>query len=190
MLTYKDLICNNCGIDFKRQLKDFRDTGRYFCSKACQNEYRVGNNNPCWRGGKEQTQCVVCGDQFDVWSSDAERRKTCSMECRNVYISEWQKKYNWLIGLRGEDTPNWNGGTSFERYPREFFDIKPQVLERDSYKCQECNSTESLCVHHIDYNKKNNIPKNLIVLCSSCHSKTNFNREQWQKRYEEYALHN
>jgi hypothetical protein len=30
-----------------------------------------------------------------------------------------------------------------------------------------------------DYDKKNCDPKNLITLCNSCHSKTNFNRKKW-----------
>lgn len=34
-------------------------------------------------------------------------------------------------------------------------------------------------VHHIDYNKLNCNPNNLITLCKSCHMKTNFNREYW-----------
>ena len=40
----------------------------------------------------------------------------------------------------------------------------------------------------MDYNKKNSNPDNLIILCSNCYSKTNFNRNKWiqyfiKKRY-------
>lgn len=45
-----------------------------------------------------------------------------------------------------------------------------------------------MIVHHINYNKRNNNPSNLISLCRRCHSKTNFNREYWlnyfKKLYE------
>lgn len=34
-------------------------------------------------------------------------------------------------------------------------------------------------IHHIDYNKMNSSIANLVSLCHSCHSKTNFNRERW-----------
>jgi hypothetical protein len=166
-----------------------RDTGKYFCSKECLNEYRKKpENNPCWKGGKTTKQCVVCGELFTVPKKDYERRKTCCMECRNVYISEWQKKFSWLIGLPSELHPNWNGGTSFELYPKEFFDIRVDILKRDDYKCVECNSETNLCVHHIDYDKTNNEKENLITLCGSCHAKTNFKREQWKKRYQSYAI--
>jgi len=36
-----------------------------------------------------------------------------------------------------------------------------------------------IAIHHIDYNKKNSFPQNLITLCVKCHSLTNFNRDQW-----------
>jgi 5-methylcytosine-specific restriction endonuclease McrA len=32
---------------------------------------------------------------------------------------------------------------------------------------------------HIDYNKKNCCPENLVTLCKRCHSKTNTNRGVW-----------
>jgi hypothetical protein len=38
---------------------------------------------------------------------------------------------------------------------------------------------KKLDVHHIDYDKKNGDPRNLVSLCKSCHIKTNYNREYW-----------
>lgn len=46
---------------------------------------------------------------------------------------------------------------------------------RDSYwdiqYCQECWATNQLQIHHIDKNKTNNKPGNLIKLCLECHIK-------------------
>ena len=39
-------------------------------------------------------------------------------------------------------------------------------------------------VHHVDYNKKNNDPANLISLCKACHAQTNFNRNDWMEYFE------
>ena len=87
------------------------------------------------------------------------------------------------IGLfKMEKNPNWKGGISFEKYPKAFKDIRESIRARDKHECQICNSqknTERLCVHHIDYNKKNICPNNLISLCRSCHVKTNTKREYW-----------
>ena len=36
-----------------------------------------------------------------------------------------------------------------------------------------------LDVHHIDYNKMNINPKNLICLCHKCNLRANFRRDYW-----------
>jgi hypothetical protein len=94
-------------------------------------------------------------------------------------------KVGWYSG---ELASNWQGGKSFEEYPEEFKLIKPLIRTRDNFICQECGFTEKqlkrkLSVHHIDYNKKNNNPNNLISLCVSCHTQTNYSREDWEKYF-------
>lgn len=37
--------------------------------------------------------------------------------------------------------------------------------------CVHCGSDENLHVHHIDRNRSNNLPENLLVLCAKCHIK-------------------
>lgn len=85
----------------------------------------------------------------------------------------------------GENAWNWQGGKSFEIYPKEWTNrLKKSIRKRDNHQCQVCNTHQNLLgkkldVHHIDYNKKNCNPNNLISLCESCHMKTNFNRDKW-----------
>jgi hypothetical protein len=47
------------------------------------------------------------------------------------------------------------------------------IKVRDTFKCMICGvkPLERLSIHHIDEDKKNNSPRNLICLCSSCHEK-------------------
>lgn len=79
----------------------------------------------------------------------------------------------------GDKHPNWRGGISFEPYGIEFNEIlKEKIRERDKI-CQLCGNKKSESVHHMDYNKRNNQEDNLILLCRSCHTKTNYNREWW-----------
>lgn len=47
--------------------------------------------------------------------------------------------------------------------------IRKRILHRDESRCRICNKDYELHVHHIDYNRKNNIEKNLVTLCSVCH---------------------
>ena len=60
--------------------------------------------------------------------------------------------------------------------------LKVSIRKRDNYTCQICFN-EGLIVHHIDYNKQNCDPNNLITVCRKCHSKTNFNREYWKQYF-------
>lgn len=51
-------------------------------------------------------------------------------------------------------------------------DLYDRIFLRDNYKCQwgeNCNGSNKLIVHHIDFNDRNNDPKNLITLCPACH---------------------
>jgi len=86
---------------------------------------------------------------------------------------------------KGKNHPFWNNGSSFEPYGLEFNeDLKEVIRNRDRRKCKVCGKTEleerrKLTVHHIDYNKKNCNPNNLITLCNDCHLKTNHNRNYW-----------
>ena len=96
---------------------------------------------------------------------------------------EHKKKIS--LAVSGEKNHCWKGGISFEPYGLEFNSLlKEQIRQRDNYRCQECFRHQDelkglLNVHHIDFNKKNNNPSNLISLCNSCHAQTNFNRDNW-----------
>lgn len=79
-----------------------------------------------------------------------------------------------------EDNPNWRGGLSSELYTVDWTEtLKRSIRERDRYTCQLCGKEPSIIVHHIDYNKRNCNPNNLITLCRKCHIKTNFKRNYW-----------
>jgi len=89
-----------------------------------------------------------------------------------------------------QNNPNWKGGISCEPYCQVWVDqdYKESIKKRDKYQCLNpaCNhKSKNLCLHHIDYNKKNCHPNNLIVLCISCNAKANFDRKwhtEWYKR--------
>jgi len=102
-------------------------------------------------------------------------------------ISEYQKKHSirYWLGRCGKMHPNWRGGISFEPYSVDWTDdLRKAIRKRDRYTCQICGKEPSIYCHHIDYNKKNCDPKNLIILCRNCHSKTNFKREYWREVFK------
>ena len=100
-----------------------------------------------------------------------------------------------LMGInhRGEYATNWHGGKSFEPYTPVFSKyLKNEIRARDNHACQLCGKPQNgiaLAVHHIDYDKKNCKPENLISLCQTikgqlgCHIKTNSNRQYWTQYF-------
>ena len=87
----------------------------------------------------------------------------------------------------------WAGFVSCEPYCDVWADkeYKESIRERDEYKCQNpfCSTpSKRLAIHHINYNKKNCKPNNLITLCNSCNSKANANRDYWVLLYNEIIL--
>ena len=82
---------------------------------------------------------------------------------------------------KGKDSPNWRGGTEYSMNWTET--LKRSIRERDNYICQKCSQYGNN-VHHIDYDKKNCDPKNLITLCRKCNNKVNFKRKYWTEYFK------
>ena len=86
--------------------------------------------------------------------------------------------------IKENNSPLWNGGTSFEPYTIEFTkSLKKEIKKRDDYKCQnpKCfKKSKRLCIHHIDYIKENCNDLNLITVYISCNSRANTDREMWK----------
>lgn|SRR3990167_2303241 len=89
----------------------------------------------------------------------------------------------------GNKNHAWLGGKSFEPYTTDWTNtLRRSIRERDFYTCQVCKEPQgdtALSIHHIDYDKQNNDTKNLISLCTSCHIKTNTNRETWKQFFNQ-----
>jgi len=70
-------------------------------------------------------------------------------------------------------------------YPVDFNGrLKELIRDRDGRRCRLCTKSEEengrkLPVHHINYDKENLDPHNLISLCSSCHGKTCTYHSKW-----------
>jgi len=124
-----------------------------------------------------------------------EARKNMSESKIGIKHWNWGKKSSiesrkkMSVAQSGEKSHAWQGGLSYEEYPKYFNRmLKRYIRDRDNHTCLECGRLESeigrkLHIHHIDYNKFNCDSNNLISLCTSCHSKTGFNRESWVKYY-------
>ena len=167
------VACDYCGKVFEKKPYRFAYE-RKFCSTECQHEFLKS---------QREVACEVCGKPIMRTPSNLERfnHHYCSRACA-------------IEGNKGENHYNWKDGKSFEQYGIEFTsELKKQIRKRDSYRCQECGIQEGeldyrLHIHHIDYDKKNNDPDNLMALCRGCHVKTNFTRKHWTAYFEAKKL--
>ena len=72
-------------------------------------------------------------------------------------------------------------------YTRVFWKNRLLVLQRDNHTCQCCGCksdgkrTNLIVCHHIDGDRQNNSPSNLITLCTQCHCSLH-------KKYSKYIL--
>ena len=162
--------CEECGKRVYKKPYQLKGLRKYFCSRDCCKKYRLLNPSH-WKKKPRKVKriCEQCGNEFEEYQCWVKRGRGrfCSKEC-------------YSLGGRGENSSAWRGGIAFEPYSFEFNkELKKQIKERDNYTCQICGSKENLCVHHIDYDKKNSEQENLIVLCVSCNSKVNSQRAFW-----------
>jgi hypothetical protein len=102
--------------------------------------------------------CPVCSKEFKTLKNKKEK-KTCSHACANSYFRS------------GINNPNWRESayrsTCFKYHKKE---------------CIICGEFRIVDVHHLDGNKKNNIPENLVPLCRTHHA-------YWHSRYKNLIKH-
>ena len=156
-----------------------------------------GSTQSC---GCLQKERVSGSNKNRVWSIESRQKVSESLKGENnpIYGKKRSERTRQKISDNHADNsgplnPNWKGGISCEPYCDVWADkeYKESILERDNHRCQnpDCwGTSERLSVHHIDYNKKNCRPENLITLCNSCNSRANKNRECWQKLYKDIMI--
>ncbi len=90
-----------------------------------------------------------------------------------------------MAKLRIQDkNSNWRGGAKQLPYHPNFTNgFKKLIRQRDGNKCQYCGKTrkqegKELCVHHIDHDKMNNDPINLVTVCNLCNIYFSFHRNK------------
>lgn len=126
-----------------------------------------------------------CGNEIIASASNLKAGNTSSCGC---YRDEVR-----LQKTTRENNPMWMGGVSGLKYPVGWNKkLRKKIRERDNFTCVLCRTRQdgrNLDVHHIDYNKNNISPTNLITLCNRCHVKTGLNRDSWIDLFSKYLTH-
>lgn len=193
------LLCSFCNKEFFRWPSVIKRSACKYCSFICYGNAVRKENNPGWK--QFPAKCQYCGKEYSAHNHLRLITKYCSMLCLNranakanqgTHISlerrlklSSERKGKKRPEMTGEKHPRWLGGIAYIDYSKDFLKkIRQEIRKRDSYRCQYCGIKEkgiTLSVHHVDYDKKNNDPKNLITLCRSHHAKTNLNRNYWRQ---------
>ena len=120
-------------------------------------------------------ECKLCKTIFQPGSGAAKVCDACRPEWKKLKMKEYHSKnykqkgrYKWEMP-KAKESPFYKTGIgvfvkiAFEHYP---------------YKCNRCESTKNLCVHHKDKNRHNNVVENLEIVCKSCHQKEHLIRDE------------
>jgi hypothetical protein len=178
------------------------------CPMFINGKYSRRNHKTCIDCGKELSsnpnaeRCHLCANikmnkdktyEEIMGIVKAKTRKKKLSQSNTGY--EHTKESKRLISLG-------HGGTGIpyedNLYSLSFFNIRESIRDRDGHECQNCNKSEEqeiidfyrkLSIHHIDYNKMNCLPENLITLCTSCNIKANYNKDYWFVYYT-YIMEN
>ena len=156
--------------------------------KSIKQRYLEGNSKMGFpKGYKPWNTGKKYGRKYEKMLKERAKKISLALIGREI---TWKEKISKAhIGKRlKEKNPAWNGGTSFEPYSTDWTEtLRKSIRERDKYTCQNCwklQGNKMFICHHIDYDKKNCNPTNLITLCHNCHSKTNGKRNYWKKLFQ------
>jgi len=162
--------CGYCGKFFN--VPKYRSTSAKYCSRKCKSDDLIGKFTTT-----VIRKCLTCGKEF--LSKKSRRTKGghtlyCSIKC-SAFDKMGSKHHNWR-------KCTYRGGYLIEFNAK----LKTIIRDRDNNVCAICGKPEhiinkKLAVHHIDYNKNNNLQNNLIALCNKCHIKTTMmERTSWK----------
>lgn len=101
-----------------------------------------------WKSIKKN--CPICENSFVTQEGHPKEKTVCSHACSNVYFRTGEKNGNFKEGQRTVYR-----SVCFRHYP---------------HKCLLCDWKETIEVHHLDENNKNNKISNLAPLCPNHHS--------------------
>ena len=118
-----------------------------FCARLFSSSGLHNHEPACAENPENKRTCPQCGKDFSGKST------TCSRACANSYFRS------------GDNHPNWRE----EQYRSTCF------LHHEK-ECVVCGEDKIVEVHHLDENRKNNDPSNLIPLCPTHH-------KYWHSRF-------
>jgi hypothetical protein len=152
--------CEECGAPFQTFPSRIKRGGGRYCSRTCSWAVSLKNG----RGRYERTaehKATMRAATADVKPTEAALAAAAAVNTKR---------------LRGPENPKWNGGVSYVNYGSGFGSksLRAFIVARDKV-CQDCGVWDErprqMQMHHIDEDRDNHDPSNLVLLCVKCHNK-------------------
>jgi len=164
------ISCDYCWTSFKRKKSQIEKAKNHYCSNQCRYLSR--------KKGKV-FDCFVCSKKTYKSLKNIKlsqiKKFFCSRQCSTKYLNLLQRE---------EKHPNWKGGKS------SYKEILLRYIPKSQcFICDVCDR-RILIVHHIDKNRNNNLPNNLIWLCCNCHFLVHHDTTTanlFQEKFKEYV---
>jgi len=146
--------CKHC----KKLFADLSTSAKANHSRWCKdnpkrntwNKEPIGTINKFGNIAKFTVECVTCKEEFNVKEREKsfpkKKQYFCSRSCAN--------------SVGGRAKVNKYGRTQYASIAAHYYE----------QECAVCKYSEVLDVHHIDHNRSNNSPDNLIFLCPNHHA--------------------
>jgi len=180
---------NRCRLGIKHT-----DESKKKIKETEENGYKNGRINAFYgrkHSGKSRQKIKEGVSESNIRHPELKKQR---IETRKNNGKPWhsdKSRENISKALKGNPNNPWFiDGRSRENnpYPEDWVEVlRDSIRKRDDYICKLCGIHQDeiegryrkLDIHHIDYDKKNLNPTNLISLCRDCHPKTNYNRDYW-----------
>lgn len=116
---------------------------------------------------KIKKKCPVCNKIFDTYTSGSNYTVTCSYACSNTYFRSGKNNGQYK-----------HGNMAYQNI----------CFIEHGKKCIVCGESNVVAAHHVDFNHKNDDPKNLVPLCPThhCYVHTNAYKDEIQVIIEKY----
>jgi len=160
------ISCKRCSDSF--EVVSGNEERRTFCSKDCYSDYI--SDNPEKFNLFQDGHSGYDSSPWQGKSLSENHRQKISETMKGITRSEEYIKQNLL----GENHWNWQGGKSYEEYP------KGRIRASNCFKCLNCGKSQeeniSSCgkrleVHHLNERKEDVSKSNLVPLCTECHTR-------------------